>query len=135
MKVEVGKKYRMRGYPESEVVVFDTNIEPPFSVLAKSKHNKNDHWKMRTYTEDGSYYDEDDGSEMDLVEISPYDDFKVDEPVMVSGNGFAWYRRHFAEVRNDGIPMAWEEGCTRWSSHGRTSSWDFCRKPTPEELG
>jgi hypothetical protein len=73
--------------------------------------------------------------DLDLIEVGPYDDFKVDDPVMVRDDSEnKWVRRHFAGVAPDGKPVAWNVGATSWTTESRTS-WSFCRRPTPEELG
>jgi len=66
-----------------------------------------------------------------------YDDFKIDEPVMVSLDNKAWYRRHFAGVSADGRPQTWSDGRTSFTvapGHCGVTTWDECRRPTPEEL-
>jgi hypothetical protein len=75
-------------------------------------------------------------SELDLIEVSPYDDFKIDDPVMVriNSNSTRWERRYFAGVSTDGLPMAFNEGATSWSAQDRSTIWCECRRPTPEEL-
>lgn len=87
----------------------------------------------------GKYYDNNDGGNiLDLIEVGPYDDFKIDEPVMVRDNGNLpnlWFKRFFAgEI--SGRTYTWDFGATSWSSdNGHKSCWDECRRPTPEELG
>lgn len=71
---------------------------------------------------------------LDLVEVSPYEDFKIDEPVMVSDteNGVC-FKSYFAGVNSKGTPMTWEHGATSWTTNAQ-STWNYCRRPTPEEL-
>lgn len=70
-----------------------------------------------------------------LVEVNPYRDFVIDEPVVVSDDGKNWLRRHFAGVDREGNPLAWRGGFTEWTSEdlGKTS-WKYCRRPTEQEL-
>lgn len=70
-------------------------------------------------------------------EIGPYDDFKIDDPVMVRDSILhSWRRRYFAGTAEDGTALTWEGGQTKWSSSNRNNliPWEECRKPTKEEL-
>lgn len=71
---------------------------------------------------------------MRLVEVSPYDDFKIDEPVMVRDDErHTWKPAYFAGARDDEA-QAFSEGATKWSSNTRSVGWNQCRRPTAEEL-
>lgn len=73
--------------------------------------------------------------EEQLVEVKPYEDFKVDQPVMVRNSlEQLWKRRYFAGVSNTGLPMTFPDGNTSWSSSGIGKiSWFECRLPNPED--
>jgi len=132
MKIEKGKKYRLRGYPESEVVILDTELDSPYPVAAKLRTCPADPWELSTYTEGGSYSVRG-VRDIGLIEVSPYADFKVDEPVMVSDGDLPYRRRYFAGIGPDGIPRAWDGGATSWTTDV-SIAWNYCRRPTPEEL-
>jgi hypothetical protein len=70
--------------------------------------------------------------EEQLVEVNPYEDFKVDQPVMVRNDpDQQWYRRYFAGVSENGFPMTFADGMTSWSSHGRGKvGWTECKLPS-----
>ena len=69
-----------------------------------------------------------------LVEVSPYADFVIDEPVMVrDADDHQWRKAHFSGVV-DSHPSAFFGGLTKWSSNGQAASWLQCRRPTKEEL-
>jgi hypothetical protein len=71
----------------------------------------------------------------DLVEMSEWDEFKIDDKVMVSDVGIQWERRHFAGVSVDGLPTVYQHWATSWSGKGYpVVIWQLCRKPTKEEL-
>lgn len=74
----------------------------------------------------------------DLVEVSEYEDFKIDDPVMVRDNeGEEWVRRYFAGVDANGFPLTWCYGATSWTNENKQNqavNWRECRKPTAEEL-
>ncbi len=69
-----------------------------------------------------------------LTPLPPYHDFKIDEPVMVrDGEGCVWVPRFFAGEFG-GKAWVWKNGCTKWTAEGNKTCWQFCRRPTPEEL-
>lgn len=71
----------------------------------------------------------------DLVEIVPFADFKIDEPVMVrTGSDTEWQKRHFAGISPEGKPQVWGGGSTSWTAgENAPSAWGQCRRPTKEE--
>ena len=80
--ITMDKKYRCRdGVP---VTVLAVGLNAHGSVVAV-RHNTNSDVVIML-SSDGRWADNYDNP-MDLIEISPYDDFKVDDKVMVSPNG------------------------------------------------
>lgn len=129
--ITMDKKYRCRdGVP---VTVLAVGLNAHGSVVAV-RHTTNSEDLVLTFTSDGrgGNYDH----QCDLIEISPYDDFKVDDPVMVSDFGRLWTKRYFYGVDENGRPMTFCDGRTRWTAEGcGPTRWNHCRRPTPEELG
>lgn len=122
--MNTSKKYKRQNGTTVRVICIDCPGPTPVVVVDETgiitKHNKEGQ---------GIWPSE------DLVEILPYAEFKVDDPVMVSHSGYVWNKRHFAGVSSDGLALAWCDGDTSWSSSARqTYKWDFCRRPTREEL-
>ena len=71
---------------------------------------------------------------MRLVEVSPFDEFTVDEKVMVRVDIWdEWQHAYFAGVEN-GTALAFCDGATKWSSLNQSTSWLQCRRPTAKEL-
>ena len=66
--------------------------------------------------------------------IQPWEDFKIDEPVMVRNYDYDWVKAYFAGVDENGEPTAYDDGMTSWTAGGCKTYWHQCRKPTPEEL-
>lgn len=64
-----------------------------------------------------------------LVEVSPWEDFKVDDKVLVScdENG-QWHKRYFAGISDDGYPMTFQGGATSWSATAKSIKWTYCKK-------
>ena len=68
--------------------------------------------------------------------VTPWDDFKIDDPVMVRNecNDPSWHCRYFAGVGNN-RPLTFAGSATSWSNEvAFTVGWDECRRPTAEEL-
>ena len=133
-EVSMDKKYKTRHGMSARVVCVDAKgHEPVIALVVDPALSKE--VVIRTSLK-GEYYG---GYEhdLDLIEVSPYDDFKIDEPVMVRRDDDlvrGWKRRYFAGVNVCGEPLTWYEGMTSWSAGGKKTSWDECRRPTPEEL-
>jgi hypothetical protein len=73
-------------------------------------------------------------------EITPWDDFVINEPVMVRDSEEAeWQSAHFAKVV-EGVPCVWPDGKTSWTTTSasflqkRMHACEYCRRPTQEEL-
>lgn len=85
----------------------------------------------------GEYYYP--NKQFDLVEKFPFEDFKIDDLVMVSdfeikSTKSIWYKRYFAGISDTGYPLTFVDGATSWSSGGRIKQWTYCRKPSEEEF-
>lgn len=75
------------------------------------------------------------GDKYCLVEVTPWDDIKINDPVMVRDKpDQKWIKRHFAGIDHLGFPLAFIEGCTSWTSFTPANPWRECRKATDEEL-
>jgi len=90
-------------------------------------------------TEDGRYNLGDLGGKQ-LIEVSPWSDFQIDEKVMVRDQTTkTWLRGYFAGISDYGLPTTWYGNRTSWSIAALRLSclrytWTECRRPTPEEL-
>ena len=56
-----------------------------------------------------------DDSEDDLFEYNPWNDVKVDTPILVSNSLISYVNRHFAKYQ-DGHIYVWEDGRTSWTT-------------------
>jgi len=65
----------------------------------------------------------------DLIEVSPYADFKIDDKVLVWNNEEPnkKFKRYFAGFSGNGYPKVWVNGCTSFSSDDKYV-WDNCIK-------
>ncbi len=133
MVISMAKKYKNKHGDEVRILCVDrADKYYPVVGLATGEDGRE---VTATYTINGKYYPSD-RSDADLVEISEWDDFKIDEPVMVrDADGIQWHRRHFARIEK-GKPAAWENGKTNWttSNNNQITTWEQCRRPTKDEL-
>ncbi len=134
-EIDMTKKYKTRNGLPVRVVCTDMQDEE-YPVIALVKNTDGE--APLFYTKYGKFInygdDDDDEYENDLIEVTPWDDFKIDDPVMVRDCDYKqWSKRCFAGVYN-GYPQAFCDGKTSWTSNGSKTSWEQCRKPTPEEL-
>jgi hypothetical protein len=128
MTVIMTKTYRTRGGDKYRMLCDDAPGRYPVVGLTNAG--------IIRHTAEGRYYAGDDGHHLNLVEVRPYDDFKVDEPVMyttVEGCN-NWEHGHFATV-SFGVPYVYAGGRTSWSVDGDLHYPVIdCRRPTEEEL-
>ena len=133
-KVEIGKKYRTRNGRAVRVLCTDAKDStcPVIALVTEGEVERVKHLTESGHYSDGGLPEH----AYDLIEASPWDDFKVDEPVMVREYSSAeWARRYFAGVL-DGRAATWANGVTSWSNQTerRTTLWSQCRRPTEEEM-
>lgn len=128
--ISMGKKYKTRCGSPVRVLCVDRN-DPEYPVVALVAYKDGE--SIISFSSKGIYSDESIKHDFDLIEVSHYEDFKKDDKVMVSHNGTGWFKRYFSHEEN-GVPYTFPDGKTSWSDYS-TVGWEFCRKPTQEELG
>ena len=122
MIVEIGKKY-CNVYNEPVVILTTTRDYPEFPVLGLVNNRD-----IRYYDNNGkAMYD---AHEQHLTEVTGYEDFKIDDTVLVKNHGGNQLKRHFAGISKNGKPLAYQKGCTSWTASGYQSAneWDSCIK-------
>jgi len=133
MRVEMSKKYRTRDGETVRILCTD-RPDRSYPIIALTGEGG---WHLVSYTSGGYYSSGGLNSHYDLVEVTEWGDFQVDEPVMVRDKDDSeWERRYFAGVTKEGQPSTWRSGVTSWTNMDGcpTSCWDECRRPTEEEL-
>lgn len=135
--IDMNKKYRTRSGLPARVLCVDRIDEFPIVYIVLYEERE----IVRTATITGKYTPTGVESSWDLIEITPYEDFKIDEPVMVRDfDTGPWNRRHFAGVDEQGRAKTWDAGSTSWTVDNvgdyayATSTWNECRRPAPDEL-
>ena len=126
-RISMDKKYKTRYGREVRVLCID-GPDLAFPVIAIINNDL-----VIKYTSEGRVYLDSFESRLDLIEDTTYADFKIDEPVMVRSDKGYWFPRHFAGISNEGIPLAWIDGQTSYTTTLKIK-WDECRRPTEQEL-
>jgi hypothetical protein len=125
MKVTMSKEYRTRSGKPVEVLAVD--LKGLYPVIYKCEgyaHYTYHDGRTTNYTE----------SDYDLVEVSEFEDFKINDWVMVKFiPSPIWVRAHFAGVNSTGKPLVFAYARSYWTNEG-TSTVACCRRPTKEEL-
>jgi len=126
--ISMYKIFKCQNGDSADVKFVDGPIGCPAGVIVGGKN-------LVPYNLNGlPFYDYRLDGPMRLIEVSPYADFKIDDPVMVR-NAVEWVKRHFAGVTDMGAPKVWDAGFTSWTSEEQPNAfWNQCRRPTAEEL-
>ena len=128
--IDLSKKYRTRDGKEVELYAYKEGQEHP---ILGAVHYPNE-WVETSWTTDGKFSSIADEVDDDLIEVSPYEDFKIDDPVLVSSNGKNWHKRHFAGVNRQNEPKAYEEGRTSFTAEDHMITiWNYCKRPDEKE--
>ena len=124
--IEMDKKYKTRG--GMSVRILATDIKDKYSVCAAVLENGE---SLCSFTKEGLFV-EGEETNFDLIEVTPYDDFKEDDLCVVWGEEGAKRFRYFSHVEN-GAVNCFVLGCTSYTTVD-TSIWPNCRKATEEEI-
>ncbi len=130
MEISMDKQYRTRcGH---SVRIICTNKQGGHPVIGLVSSGNSDE-SAEFFTSEGDH----DISDWSLVEVTPYDGYQIDDPVMVRDHDDQeWNRRHFAGVSPEGLAVTWSWGKTSWTARrpDERENWSECRRPTEEEL-
>lgn len=122
MTIDINKKYKTGDGREAQILKIILGSSYPVKVYLPDTD------ELECYTLDGKIYSPDPTPADDLIEVGPFDSFKVDEPVFVSNDGMTWHKRYFAGIDKHGKPEAFLDGATSWSADGRKCEWLKCRR-------
>jgi hypothetical protein len=137
--IDPTKKYRLRDEMAGEVLQVVISKNPAANrtpVMVEVRWESDGRAGWVPYYADGqfsSYLEA--PHNYDLVEVTPFADFKIDDPVFVSDDRINWHQRHFAGVIENGVPTTWSQGKTSFSSNGtgQRTGWEFCVKDDPRK--
>jgi len=122
----MGKKYKYRNGEPARVLCTDRPSDGSLHVISIEEDGD-----IICHTLEGYFYSDKTASNYDLIEVSPYEDFKIDDKVIVWDIKGMHFRRHFAGVDKEGRPLTWVGGLTSYTGH-HTNDWDYCEKYTGE---
>lgn len=139
MKIETNRDYKTRS--GLSVKIFWTEANGFYPILGAVEQTDGV-WLPVSWTETGKFRKDQLCDDLDLVEVSPYAGFKVDDKVLVWDKGDnKKLRRHFFGISETGAPLAFAYGCSSFSVESRSVGelrvlgWDFCEKYTEENEG
>jgi len=127
-KIDITKQYKtLSGLPARIYAVDGGGNYPVHGAIYNLETNT---WRQETWSNDLKYRIEEDenNSNYDLVEVGKYDDFKIDDNVIVWCNGRVneKIKGHFAGLTDDGKPKVWGMGRTSFTSDGYFEVADYC---------
>ena len=121
----MGKKYRTRDGRAVRVLAVDLNRRGwPVEAFVED-HDKST-GATHAYTDNGKFTRNGIGEhEADLIEITPFDDLKIDDPVVVTigSQGSVGQVFHFAGTTEDGRPKVWAQGRTSLTVKSKQCDW------------
>lgn len=128
--LNINKKYRTREGKPARILCTDLKSEYSQYPVVVAVTNSDGEEIIVQYSLNGNFNDSGSKSNQDLIECTPWDDIKVDDPVLVRFFGTDWQKRHFAGINSEGNPTTWKEGKTSWTTKNRNSvcAWDECKK-------
>ena len=119
--ISLDKKYRTES--GTKVVIYavypDQEVSQVHGALVYSSYTQPQSWSIL-----GFFHEAGEGrSTLDLVEVVPYEDWKIDDKVIVwnSDTGVS-YRRYFAGIDRNGNITTFVNGNTSWTNAGGTPS-------------
>jgi hypothetical protein len=148
-KLEVGMRVREIGSPKRKgrygrVIFADMKGWRGESVVALLEAEDGSGEFVAAYRSDGTYCDGVGAlEEYSLIEVSPYEDWEIDEPIWVRDfPDDRWVPRYFAGVSKAEEPLAWQEGRTSLTAqfmHMPKGAWLEAKRmsdftPDPEDI-
>jgi len=104
-------KYRTRNGESVRILCLDRNHSKyPVIAMVGTKG------EVHCYTSEGVIYINKE-HRLDLIVISKYDSFKIDDKVRVRNGYESWKNRYFAGVDINDRPLAWYGGGTSFSAN------------------
>ena len=128
--IEMSKKYKTRSGLPVRILCNDFKNNTYTVIAAVYDQEAGCEYTVRLSSK-GTYI-EDEESPLDLIEVTPYDDFKEDDLCVVWGEEGKKLFRYFSHVENGAI-NCFVLGCTSYTTVN-TSIWPNCRKATEEEI-
>ena len=111
--IDITKKYRTcKGLA---VTILHTSRKTQYEYTVVGLVHQVDEDMIQLWRSDGTVFKCEGGvSDLDLIEVSPYEDWPIDAPIWVRNTPESelWIPRHFAGVDPNGYPLFWPDGFT-----------------------
>ena len=128
--IEMGKKYKTRSGLPVRILCNDFKNNT-YTVIAAVYDQETNLESTISVSSTGSYI-EDEENPLDLIEVTPYDDFKEDDLCVVWEITESKEFRYFSHEKSN-IAWCFNSGGTSYTRTA-TTSWTNCRKATEEEI-
>ncbi len=128
--IEMGKKYKTRSGLPVRILCNDFKNDT-YTVIAAVYDQETNLESTISVSSTGSYIEDEENS-LDLIEVTPYDDFKEDDLCVVWKEKNNKFFRYFSHAEN-GTAKCFALGCTSYTTVN-TAIWSNCRKATEEEI-
>lgn len=127
--ISMDKKYKTRSGLPVRILCVDRkyDVYPVVGLFLDNDKEYCNYWGHS-----GCNYSDGSESSLDLIEVSPYEDFKVDDLCVVSDFTGEVFRYFHKEI--EGVAYCFQGGKTSFTSDGGSIAWCYCRKATPEEI-
>ena len=129
--IEMDKKYKTRSGLSVRILCTDFNNDK-YTVIAAVPAQASGYDYIISVSSTGTYI-EDEENPLDLIEVTPYDDFKEDDLCVVWNGEDKKVFRYFHKVNSRGKAVCFYFGQTSFCT-SEVTPWEFCRKPTDEEI-
>lgn len=128
--IEMNKKYKTKTGLSVRILCTDLQ-DKNYPIIAAIMQDNEE--IVVSFTETGKFIENKEYG-LDLIEVTPYDDFKVDDLCVVWDESCHPVFRYFG-MEVSGMAYCFEDGKTSFTAtKDALLSWDFCRKATEEEI-
>jgi hypothetical protein len=134
--IDMNKKYKTGDGLSVRILCVDAAMKDycVITLVSRSTENGGKEEILKRFTKEGKSYVNGPDSIGDLVEVSPYEDFKTDDLCVVWDRGNGVRFRYFSHVdKHSGEALFFAEGKTSFT-HDSHTTWPNCRKATPLEI-
>jgi|APSaa5957512493_1039668.scaffolds.fasta_scaffold01901_1 hypothetical protein len=120
------KKYKTRNGLPARIICDDANNEdyPVVALITTGRGAE----EVQVFTAGLRFHTHKGTSELDLIEVTEWDDFEIDDKVLVKDHySDDWSKRYFAGVI-DKKPTIFDNGSTQYSNRFAPVAWKYCHR-------
>ena len=130
--IEMDKKYKTRSGLPVRILCNDLKNDT-YTVIAAVYDQETGCESTISVSSTGSYIEEEENP-LDLIEVTPYDDFKEDDLCVVWTDDKQLKEFRYFATTEGNLPYVFDNGKTSFTSESRKVHWPNCRKATEEEI-